>query len=159
MLGNLKLFRTTVSLAVALGLTVGISGLVSAQSVPTEIDIDAPVALTLGQAVMTPFDQDTVDRRYFTFRGKANDIVTVTATHLSGNFGFSVRVSSQNDVELASTSGHFLESNDLSVKLPQDGKYTVHVSISDPGADDPAAGTLSVVVNSGMPSRSGTPAK
>jgi len=49
-------------------------------------------------------------------------------------------------------------STDLVVKLPQDGNYKVRVDITDPGAGDSKAGTVSVEVNTGTPAAAATPA-
>ena len=168
MLDNIKSFRM-LSLTAVFAITLGVASLASAQNVPskfalqdtpqpTDVDIDTALPLTAGKAVTTPLDKDIYYHRNFTFSGKANDIVTITSTHLTGNFGYDVNVSSQNDVALASATGGFMVSNDLVVKLPQDGNYKVRVDIIDPGAGDSAAGTLSVVMNTGMPAAAGTPA-
>jgi len=154
---NFRSFRI-VSLAAALAITVGIGSLASAQDLParqalqdtpapTEVDIDTALPLTIGTAVTTPLDKDIYFHRNFTFNGKANDLMIVTATHLTGNYGFDLTVTSQNDVTLASATGGFMVIGTLTVKLPQDGNYKIRVDIIDPGAGDSAAGTLSVVVN------------
>jgi hypothetical protein len=148
------------TLALALILTLGVVGIVSAQSSPlpkpgaiwqqaTEtptIDPDTPVALTLGTAATTPLDNQDVAYRMFTFSGKANQIMSVTAQLVSGNMGLDLTVTSQNDVELARATGGFLQSFTLTVKLPQDGKYTVQIRSGNPGAGDFAAGSASVTV-------------
>src|SRR5260221_193293 len=163
---NLRSVRLA-SLATALAVTIGMGSLASAQSIPakrvlqdtpapTEVDIDTPVALTLCKTATTPLDKNIYFHRNFTFNGKANDIVTVTTIHVSGNFGYDVNISSQNDVEIASSTGSFMMANDLIIKLPQDGNYKVRVDIIDPGAGDSSAGSVSIVVNSGMPAAVGT---
>src|SRR5258708_14657465 len=124
---------------------MGMGSLASAQSIPakhnlqdtpapTEVDIDTPIALTLGKTATTPLDKNTYFHRNFTFNGKANDIVTVTTIHVSGNFGYDVNISSHNDVEIASSTGSFMVANDLVIKLPQDGNYKIRVDLIAPGS-------------------------
>ena len=159
---NFRSFRL-ISLAAALAIVMGIGSLASAHTLqdtpePTAVDIDTPLALTIGTAMSTPLDKDVYYHRNFTFSGKANDVMTITASQLTGNFGYDVNVTSQNDVPLASATGSFMLSTDLVVKLPQDGNYKVRVDITDPGAGDSKAGTVSVEVNTGTPAAAATPA-
>jgi hypothetical protein len=158
----LMLTRTShlATLALALILTLGLVGIVSAQSVPlpqpgallqaTEvptIDPETPVVLTLGKAVTTPLDNQDVSYRIFTFSGKANQLMSISAQVMSGSMGVDLTINSQNDVELARVSGGFLQVFNLTVKLPQDGKYTLRLSSENPGAGDFEAGSVSVTVD------------
>src|SRR5438067_2063723 len=120
---NMRSFRLT-SLLVFCVLMLSIVGLAAAQQAPivnskaalqsteapTAIDVDTPVALKAGSAFTTPLDNQDLNHRFFSFSGKANDIITISAQRLTGNFGFKLDVTSQNDVELGYAGGGFLQS-------------------------------------------------
>ncbi len=158
------------SLTAALALTLGLTGYASAHSAlstnsktsmqqatsaateaETEaataapIDPDQPVALTLGKAATTPLDQNDVPHRIFTFKGKADELISVSVSVLSGNMSYDVTVNDQSSSEIAKANGSFVVASMFTIKLPQDGNYTVRVTADDPGAGDFAAGSVSVL--------------
>ncbi len=166
---NLRAFRLT-SLIVFCVLMLSIVGLAAAQQAPivnskaalqstespTPIDIDTPVPLKVGSPFTTPLDNQDLTHRLFSFSGKANDIITISGQRLTGNFGFKIDVTSQNDVELGYAGGGFLQAANVIVKLPQDGNYKVRLDEGDPGSGDFSAGTVSVWITQGMPAGSPT---
>ncbi len=166
---QIRSFRT-ISLIAVLGVLLCLASLASAQNLSPEraaqstpaatatIDPDAVVKLTIGQAIITPLDKDNIDHRKFSFSGKANDIMTITGKMMTGNFGFSIDINSQNGVTLSSVNGSFLQQSSLTVKLPQDGNYEIDLHIQDPGSGDSTPGTMSVWVTSGTPTMSATAA-
>ncbi len=150
------------SLVLALLLTVGVAGLASAQSnppqqpvahfqatqaatvEPTAVNVDEPVPLDIGKSATTPIDEDLMQYRIYVFNGKANQIVNVAVQRMTGNFALDIAVRSQSDVDLARAYGDWTEGMSLTVRLPQDGKYTVRINHSNPGAGDFKAGSVSI---------------
>lgn len=163
MTNSIRSFRL-ISATAAITLTLGLGGWASAQSArsassdhvaaqaatpaetATPIDPEQPVALTLGTATTSPLDNDQVPYRYFTFKGKANELVNVTLQLLTGNLSFKLYVNNQAGDEIGYGEGDFVTSMVLTLKLPQDGNYQLQVKSADPGAGDFAAGTFSILV-------------
>ncbi|MHB8628153.1 MAG: hypothetical protein ACYDBJ_12840 [Aggregatilineales bacterium] len=172
---TIRLFHL-VSATAALTLTLGLGGWASAQSaasVPvgrvaaqaatpaetaTPIDPDQPVALTPRKAFISPLDNDQIPHRNFTFKGKANELVTVGVQLLTGNLSFKLYVNNQAGDEIGYGEGTFVTAMTLTVKLPQDGNYQLEVKSADPGAGDFAAGTFSITVGD-APAGTATPSK
>jgi hypothetical protein len=156
----------------ALVLTISVAGFASAQSIPfrqahlqateeatpepTQVNVDEPVPIDIGKSATTPIDEDLMQYRYYTFSGKANQVVTISVQRMTGNFAIDIAVRSQSDVELARAYGDWTEGMSVTVRLPQDGKYTVRISHSKPGAGDFAAGTVSISVTEGTGSAAAT---
>jgi hypothetical protein len=155
---SVRSFRT-LSLALAFFVTLGIASFASAKSsqspnlqateaaTATPIDPETIVPLTLGTAFTSPLDADAVTYRYASFKGKANELVNVTVSILTGNMSFKFKVFNQGGDEIAYAEGTFVTSNTATIKLPQDGNYKVEIDKADPGSGDFAAGTVSVLVN------------
>jgi len=150
-----------VSVAAAMALTLGLTGWVSAQPAshdvaalqaatvsftPTPIDVSIPVPLTMGQEAQSPLDNDTVYQRIFKFKGTANQLVTVTSRIITGNLSLGISITDQAGAEIANMNGKFVMTSQLTLKLPQDGNYTITVSKADPGSGDFAPGTIGVSV-------------
>jgi hypothetical protein len=168
-----RLFRF-IGLVFALAFTLGAAGFVSAHSGPAQsgkallqatpdatevIDPSIPVKLDINKAATTPLDDDAIGFRVFTFKGKANQILSVTVQRITGNLSTDITINSQSDTELAHAGGYFAESITLTVRLPQDGNYTIRVSHDIPGAGDFAAGSVSVLVSDGTAAAVPTAAK
>ncbi len=159
-------FRT-LSLITIFVLALCVTGFASAQpakvaalqATATPIDPGQVVKLDFGTAVTTPLNKDDVSYRYFSFKGKANQLVTVTVQKLTGNLGLKIDVRSQSDADLIYGGGDFFEASTLTVKLPQDGNYRVNLIESDPGAGDFEAGTVSVMVAEAKPVAAATATK
>ena len=157
-----KSFRM-VGLLIALLLTLSAVGLASARTTPTmptlqatadvtatPIDPNAVVKLTIGTEFTSPLDKDVVINRILSFKGQANHRMTVTIKLLTGNMSVKAYVNTQTDTEIGYAEGIFVDTMSLTLKLPQDGNYTIKVVPGDPGAGDFAAGTFSVVVNDAL---------
>jgi hypothetical protein len=167
---NLRTVRLIVFFLV-LALTLGLSGFVSASTKPsdtmlafqtteepTPVNIDEPIVLIPGQGVTISLDAENLPYRNFSFTGKANQIMTIMAQRITGNFGLHISIVSQTDAELASASGEFLNMVYLIVKLPQDGKYRIRLDKIDPGGGDFEAGDVSVTASEGTPMAAATSA-
>ena len=156
----IRSFRV-VSVTAAMALTLGLTGWVSAQPVshvapvlqaatvsfsPTPIDVSVPVLLTMGQEAQSPLDNETVYQRIFKFKGTANQLVTVTSRVITGNLSMNLSITDQAGDEIANIQGKFVMLSQLTLKLPQDGNYTITASKADPGSGDFAAGTIGVSV-------------
>jgi hypothetical protein len=155
---SIRSFRT-LSLTLAFFVTLGIASFASAKpsqspnqqateaATATPIDPETVVPLTLGKAFTSPIDADNVTYRYLSFKGKANELVNVTVSVLTGNMSFKFKAFTQGGDEIAYSEGTFVTTNTATIKLPQDGNYKIEVDKADPGSGDFAAGTISVLVN------------
>ena len=146
------------TLAAAFIATLSISGWVSAQSAAaqtvmlqttevtaTPIDISVVVPLTFGIEAQSPLDDQNIYQRQFKFKGKANQLMTITTAVLTGNMSLNVYVEDQAGGQIANVSGKFITTSQFTLKLPQDGNYIITVNHADPGSGDFQAGTFSVV--------------
>ena len=161
-------------LVIALVFVLGAAGYVSAHSGPvvtgkalfqatpdaTEaIDPNEPLKLDINKAATTPLDDNLIPYPTLSFKGKANQILSITVQRVTGNLSTDVTITSQTDTELARASGYFAESITLTVKLPQDGNYTIRITHDTPGSGDFEAGTVSVLVSDGKAAAAPTAAK
>jgi hypothetical protein len=144
-----------ITLVAVLALSGGVVHSNSAQGtqgtgLPPELPPDT-TPLQLDKPLTASLDPKTTIH-FYTFAGKAGQLIRISVEPKSGNFYTTLTIMSEDlDTILGGTIGEALVSGSVVVKLPDDATYAISVEYADSTIGTPTPGQYEIVVSSVKP--------